>query len=98
MTEKRTNKYKILFQEVSLKDGAPADKSVEFEFENHDNVFDIIEIIKKSDRFTNDNENTQFVIGLKLFSDIMMRNKNTALFEDFVPAFIEFMKKLKGKN
>lgn len=81
-----------------MKDGTSSDKSVEIQFENHDNVFDIIEIIKESKRFANENESNQFVVGLKLFSDVMMKNKNTPLFEDFVPEFVKFMKKLKGKN
>ncbi|MDR1372312.1 MAG: DUF3861 domain-containing protein [Dysgonamonadaceae bacterium] len=95
MTENKNNKYKILFREIELKDGNQSGKLIEFDFENHDNVLDIIEIIRESGRFANENDNTQFVIGLKLFSDVMMRNKNNPLFEDFVPSFIQFMKKLK---
>jgi hypothetical protein len=36
-------------------------------------------------------------IGLKLFSEVMLKNRNHPLFEEFLPAFGVFMKKLKGK-
>lgn len=47
--------------------------------------------------FKNEDENTQFILGLKLFSEIMMTHPNSSLFEGFLPAFGEFMKKLKNK-
>lgn len=97
MTGKRNNKYKILLQEIELKDGTQSGKSIEFEFENHDDVLHLIELIQKKTLFTNEDENTQFIIGLKLFSDVMMKNKDNALFEELTPAFVAFMKKIKGK-
>lgn len=97
MINKRNNKYSVSFTENELKDGTTGEKSIEFNFENHDNVFHIIDIIQDRKVFPTEDENTQFVIGLKLFGDVMMRNKNNPLFEELQPAFIQFMKKLKGK-
>jgi hypothetical protein len=36
-------------------------------------------------------------LGLKLFSEVIIRNRHNPLFEDFAPSFKEFMKKLKEK-
>ena len=91
------NKYKIQIQEVELNDGRQSGKSIEFEVENHDDILYLIEQMQNSSRFENKNENTEFIVGLKLFSEVMMRNRNNPLFEEFIPAFRQFMKKLKGK-
>src|SRR5438045_1587502 len=98
MAEKRNNKYKISLQEIELKDGTQSGKSVDFEFENHDDIMNLIERNRNSGRFRDENEDAEFIVGLKLFSEVMLRNKNNPLFEDFLPAFGQFMKKLKGKS
>lgn len=97
MSEKKNNRYKILLQEVELKDETETGKSIEFEFENHDNIFSLIEMTKDSDRFENKTDNTEFILGLKLFSEVMIRNRNNPLFEDFAASFKEFMKKLQER-
>lgn len=98
MTEKRINKYRVHLQEIEQKDGTKLGKSIEFQFENHDDVLHLIELTQKRTNFANEGENAQFIIGLKLFSDIMMKNKDNSLFEDFFPAFVDFMKKFKNKQ
>ncbi|WP_367754106.1 DUF3861 domain-containing protein [Flavobacterium sp. WC2430] len=97
MLNKRNNKYKISLQEIELKEGTSSGKTVEFEFENHDNILSLIEMTKDSDRFENKAENVEFIVGLKLFSEVLLRNRYNPLFEDFAPAFKEFINKLKGK-
>ncbi len=98
MAEKRNNKYKIQLEEIELKDGTQAGKALEFQFTNHDNVFELIQRSIDKRRFESDNDNIEFMVGLKLFSEVMLRNRNHPLFEDFLPAFGEFMKKVKGKS
>jgi len=98
MTNKKNNKYKIQLQEVALKDGTQPGKSIAFEFENHDNIFNLIEQTQNSDRFEDKSQNIEFILGLKLFSEVMIKNRNNPLFEEFSPAFGQFMKKLKGKS
>ena len=96
--EKRNNKYKIQLQELELKDGTQSGKTIEFEFENHDNILNLIEQTTNNKRFESESENTEFILGLKLFSEVMLRNRSNPLFEEFLPAFGVFMKKLKGKQ
>lgn len=89
------NKYKISLKQQTTENEL---NSIEFEFENHDDLFRIISIMKESENFKSEQEAIQFGIGLKLFSAVMMNNRESELFKDFEPAFIEFMKKLKGKK
>lgn len=93
---KKNNKYSINLKELALKDESVAEKNLEFEFENHDNIFNIIDILKAKNLFDNDNESVEFAIGLKLFSEVMLKNRKHELFEDFFPHFSDFMKKLKA--
>jgi hypothetical protein len=95
--EKRTNKYRLRLEYVSAaREGTILPAPLEIGFENHDNIFDIIERLKEKDLFKETQEATEFAIGLKLFSEVMIRNKNNPLFEEFSPAFGAFMKKLKS--
>lgn len=95
---KRNNTYKISLQEVELKDGTTSGKSLELEFENHDNLFAVLEKVQSQNLFPAKSDEIEFTIGLKLFSEVMIRNRTNPLFEDFSPAFKEFMQKLKGKK
>lgn len=94
---KRTNKYRI---KLELLETAKADETVyepiELEFDNHDNIFVIIERMKNRDLFETKQQAVEFAIGLKMFSEVMLKNRKIELFSDFRPAFSEFMKKLKG--
>jgi hypothetical protein len=95
---KRANKYRLTLEQVSLmKEETALSEPVSLEFENHDEIFKIIDIIKKKNLFENENQSTEFAIGLKLFSEVMLKNRKHPLFEDFFPAFGEFMKKLKSQ-
>ncbi|MGJ1484230.1 DUF3861 domain-containing protein [Sphingobacterium multivorum] len=97
MVTKRNYKYKIRLQETERNDGTASDRAIEFDIENHDDILHLIERTKSSGRFENINDNTEFIVGLKLFSEVMMRNRDNPLFEAFIPAFRSFMQQLKGK-
>lgn len=88
--------YKYHLQLTKKEENPNEQASVEVDFENHDDLFRIIEFIKQSGRFPNEQEAVQFAIGLKLFSGVMMKNRDNELFREFEPAFKSFMKKLKG--
>lgn len=95
--EKRTNKYKLNLEILAT---AKADDTIytpiELEFDNHDNIFTIVERMKNRNIFHTENEATEFAIGLKMFSEVMLKNRDNVLFSEFRPAFGEFMKKLKS--
>lgn len=94
--EKKNNKYHLELQELSLKDGSEGCKILGLDFENHDDLFQIFEIIKSKKIFDNEETAHEFALGLKLFTEVMIKNKQHPLFEELRPAIMEFMKKLKS--
>ncbi|MFX0557811.1 DUF3861 domain-containing protein [Maribacter sp. CXY002] len=96
--KKRTNTYKLNLELLeTVKPVTTVYEPIEFEFDNHDNIFDIIALMKARDMFKTPQQSVEFAIGLKLFSEVMLKNSDNVLFEEFRPAFSDFMKKLKGK-
>jgi hypothetical protein len=95
--EKRSNKYYLT---LSLKEYANGDtqpaRELGIEFNNHDEIFGIIQKMKDKNLFDNPSEATQFAIGLKLFSEIKLKYRNNPLFEELNEVFPVFMKKLKS--
>ena len=95
--EKRSNKYYLT---LSLKEYANGEttpaKELGIEFDNHDEIFSIIERIKEKNLFDNDQEATQFALGLKLFGEIKLKHRKNPLFDELNEVFPVFMKKLKS--
>jgi hypothetical protein len=90
------NHYKITLEHISSPKGEDLRTPVEITFDNHDNLFYIIEKLQERNHFNDAGQSTEFAIGLKLFSEVMLRNKENPLFQEMLPAFGEFMKKLKS--
>lgn len=96
---KRTNKYKLTLEEISLeKDDDAKNESLTLEFDNHDNLFNIISAIKSKGIFEDENQSTEFAIGLKMFTEVVLKNRDHELFKDLQPTIAEFMKKLKASK
>jgi hypothetical protein len=94
--EKRSNKYYLTLslKEYSNGEKEPA-KELGIEFENHDEIFSIIEKIKNKNLFENESEAIQFALGLKLFGEIKLKHRKNPLFDEINEVFPIFMKKLK---
>lgn len=86
--EKRNNKYQLCLKELSLKDGSEGTKEIQFDFDNHDDLFQISEVIKSKKVFDNEQTAHEFALGLKLFTEVMLKNKQHPLFEDLRPAIM----------
>ena len=96
--EKKAHQYKLTREYLQNNKGDKMETSpLELVFENHDNIFAIIERLKQKNHFNDINQSQEFAIGLKLFSEVMLKNRNHPLFEELGPAFGLFMKRLKGK-
>ncbi|WP_428232373.1 DUF3861 domain-containing protein [Flavobacterium sp.] len=95
--EKKSNKYYLT---LSLKEYANGEtepaKELGIQFDNHDEIFGIIEKIKEKNIFEDPNEATQFALGLKLFSEVKLKHRKNPLFEELNEVFPVFMKKLKS--
>ena len=98
MITKKNNIYKIRLEEVQLKDNSPAQKSIEFQFENHDDIFVIIDRMQEIDVLGDKGQSVEFALGVKLFSEVLLNHRDNPLFDELKPAFAAFMKKLKGKE
>ena len=57
-------------------------------------IFEIVEKLKKAE-FFDDQTTKSFAVGLKLFSEVMLENRDHPLFQEFLPQFGQFMKNLK---
>ncbi|TRW23961.1 DUF3861 domain-containing protein [Flavobacterium zepuense] len=90
------NHYKIILEHTYNPKNETLNLPVTVEFDNHDNLFNIIGKLQDRNHFNDVNQSAEFAIGLKMFSEVMLRNKENPLFEDIMPAFKHFMTKLKG--
>jgi|GEM_PF-1065283 len=96
---KRTNEYEVIFSQIKDNKGEEVNKEpIRFPFQNHDDVYKILDILLEKKLFEEENQTAQFAIGLKLLGDVIMKNKDKELFSEIQPAFVAFMKKLKGKG
>ena len=71
------------------------DNPLTFEARNHDDIFKIIEIMKGKIAL-DETDATAFVVGLKLFGEVMLKNRDNDLFKAFKPHLNDFMKALKN--
>lgn len=96
--DKKNYKYHIQLNMVhDNENNENTSAPLEFDFENHDDIFRIVTFLQESQRFEDKQQAMEFAVGLKLFSGVMLKNRDSELFKDFQPAFGEFMRKLKGK-
>jgi hypothetical protein len=95
--EKKSNKYHLKLQLSSYANGdtTPA-KEMEMDFDNHDEIFSIIERLTEKNPFNDPAQAAQFALGLKLFGEVKLKNRNHPLFEEMNSIFPAFMKKLKN--
>jgi hypothetical protein len=96
LMEKKENHYHLRINQTAAKAGTFEPASLELDFRNHDDVLEIVRRIQAKSLFANENEAAEFAIGLKLFSEVMLRHRTHPLFEELGPAFGQFMKKLKA--
>lgn len=92
----KQHQYEVTVKHLADAQGNPSTYTEELQFQvgNHDDIFKILEKLQASQLL--DEESTKaFVIGLKLFSEVMLENKELPLFKEFLPQFAQFMKSLK---
>lgn len=95
---KKYNHYKVTLEHIYSPKNDDLHRKVEVVFDNHDNLFNIIDALQEKDLFNDMGQSTEFAIGLKMFGEVMLRNRENPLFEELAPAFKDFMTKLKSSN
>ncbi|WP_375434988.1 DUF3861 domain-containing protein [uncultured Hymenobacter sp.] len=94
--DKKENRYHLRVEQISAKTDSFEPASLEFDFSNHDDVLHIVRLMQAKPLFADAEEAAQFALGLKLFSEVMLKHRTNPLFAELAPAFGAFMKKLKA--
>ncbi|RAK66957.1 DUF3861 domain-containing protein [Hymenobacter edaphi] len=94
---KRAYQYRLRLEQVAgISSDGPRHEPLELEFNNHDDIFSIVQRLQQRNLFAEPGHATEFAIGLKLFSEVMLKNRQHPLFEELAPAFRAFMQRLKS--
>ncbi|MCH1918235.1 DUF3861 domain-containing protein [Shewanella sp. A3A] len=86
------HQYRITLEK--LDEQQQTTQALSFETENHDDIFNILSKVDGKFDFT-DEQTKSFIIGLKLFGEVIMQQRKHPLFEELEPQMKQFMKKLK---
>ena len=92
----KQHRYRITVEHLSDLNGGPSPYNAPLSFEagNHDDLFRIVEKVRGRGDFDVETA-TAFAIGLKLFGEVVMQNRQLPGFEGMGPQCGVFMKKLK---
>lgn len=92
----KQNTYQITLEQLSDKQGEPVNApALVFQARNHDDLFSIVERIK-SRELLNEDDSAAFAIGLKLFSEIVLENRDKPFFQELGPHVAAIMKVIKS--
>lgn len=92
----KQHKYEITVKHIEDAQGNPSTytEALQFTAYNHDDLFKVLEHIQKGN-LLEDEKAKAFALGLKLFGETLLENKQHPLFKAFLPQFIEFMQSMK---
>ncbi len=92
----KQHRYRVTLEHLADAQGAPSTQEpLQFEVGNHDDIIAIVGKLRGRADF-DDQSAAAFGVGLKLFGEVMLENKNHPLFVAFRPHFSQFMKELKS--
>jgi uncharacterized protein DUF3861 len=88
-------RYKITVEALTGAKGEPVEaKALCFEAANHDDILAIVEQMRAKLPFDEDTS-ASLGVGLKLFSEVTLTQRNDPMFMAIRPALSEFVRKLK---
>jgi hypothetical protein len=89
------HRYRITLEHLAGPSATPGtERFICFEVVNHDDLLEIIDRMKDREILPS-HEVAEFAVGLKLFSEVMLRHRQDPLFAELKPHFANFMKLLK---
>lgn len=92
----KQHRYRVTLEYLADANGNPQQREpLVFEVGNHDEILGIVELVRSRGLF-DEQATAAFVVGQKLFGEVMLENRDNALFAEFRPHFMDFMKKLKA--
>ena len=94
----RGHRYSVTLEHLAAPNEAtPLRPALSFEAVNHDDVIAIAERTRERSGFAPD-EAAALAVGLKLFSEVMLKHRDDPLFAALRPHMREFVGKLKARN
>ncbi|WP_050477916.1 DUF3861 domain-containing protein [Herbaspirillum rhizosphaerae] len=92
----REHRYRITMEHLATaSEGQTQHAPLQFETGNHDDLFGIIDKIRSKNQFDADTS-AALALGLKLFGEVMLKNRKHPLFEDIQSPLRDFIGKLKS--
>jgi hypothetical protein len=89
-------RYRITVEPLEGPKGEPIEQpTLVFEAVNHDEIIGLVERRRDRGEFDRDTS-ASLIVGLKLFSEVMLHHKGDPLFAPLMPHFREFMGRLKS--
>jgi hypothetical protein len=86
--------YRITLEQLEPLPPETAPRQLRFDFNNHDDIFAILERIGQHESLFSPQEANQLALGLKLFGAVVMESK-APLFATFKPHLVDFIRTLK---
>lgn len=94
----RGHRYRVTIEHLGTpRDGMEKQDELVFEAVNHDEIIGIVQRIRASGHYSAD-EAAALGIGLKLFSEVMLKRRDDPLFQALRPAMSSFIGGLKERN
>lgn len=91
----KQHRYRIRVEHLADAEGQPTETApLAFEVGNHDDILQIVAKIRERGDFGAD-QSAALAIGIKLFGEVMLENRDHPLFTEFKPHFLQFIKTLK---
>ncbi len=92
----KKHRYRVTLEHITDAQGTSSTHApLQFEVGNHDDIVAIIERLRARADFSQESA-AAFGLGIKLFSEVMLEDKENPLFSSFRPHFAQFMKELKA--
>lgn len=89
------HQYQITVEDLGGRHaGAKLHHPVVFEADNHDDIIEIIESVQASQMFDR-RTSASLVLGMKLFSEVMLKHRKDPLFEPILVAYREYVGQFK---
>lgn len=93
---KREHRYRVTLEHMATpKEEQPLHEPLSFETANHDDIFSIIERSRAKGVFDEETASS-LALGLKLFSEVMLKNREHPLFADLHGPMREFIGRFKA--
>ena len=88
-------RYSIALEELDVPAAEPG-RTLTFSVENHDDIFAIVDRLKLG-KVVPAAEAAEFALGLKLFSEVVIRHRKEPMFSEMFSDIGQFIKRLKSE-